>query len=375
MKTSQRALQGIHVNQLNDFALEPVRQPGRRKLLAGIAAAAALPFVPGRLFAQPPPIDTANISTVATPRDWSGQNPLNYPDPDVVALDARFRRCTQFNTPLVRLHTGTLWAEGPAWNGVGRYMVWSDIPNDVQMRWIEDDNRVTRFRSPSRNSNGNTFDYQGRQLSAEHGGRRVVRYEADGTVTVIADNYQGKKLNSPNDLVVHPDGSIWFTDPSFGIRALYEGNPAESETKEAVYRVDGETGNIDLVTDEVGQPNGLCFSPDYSLLYVADSGQLKVWDVDGKILRNGRTFAVIQQPGGAPSSADGIRCDSLGNIWCGARPGVMVVAPDGDTIGMIRLPEVCANLCFGGAKRNRLFMTASQSMYSLYVAVQGAHIC
>jgi len=375
MKADQKKLSSTRRDLPQDSRLAANKISARRELLAGFVAAAVLPFMPNRLFAQPPPIDISNISTLATPRDWSGQAPLSYPDPDVVALDARFRRCTQFNTPITRLHTGTLWAEGPAWDGVGRYMVWSDIPNDVQMRWIEDDSRVTRFRSPSRNSNGNTFDYQGRQLSAEHGGRRVVRYEPDGTITVIADNYRGKKLNSPNDLVVHPDGSIWFTDPSFGIRALYEGNPAESETKEAVYRVDGQSGQIDLVSDEVGQPNGLCFSPDYSLLYVADSGQMKVWDVDGKKLRNGRTFTVLTQPGGAPSSADGIRCDTLGNIWCGARPGVLVVAPDGDTIGMIRLPEVCANLCFGGTKRNRLFMTASQSLYSLYVAVQGAHIC
>ena len=348
-------------------------QPARRALLSGLAGAAVLPFVPEGLLAQPPA--AGPISPDATPRDWSGQTPVRYPDPDIIALDPSFRRCMQFNSPILRLHTGTLWAEGPAWNGVGRYLVWSDIPNDVQMRWIGDDARVTRFRSPANNSNGNTFDYQGRQLSAEHGGRRVVRYEADGTITVIADRYNGKRLNSPNDLVVHPDGSIWFTDPSFGIRALYEGSLAESETKEAVYRVDGQNGVIDLVTDDVGQPNGLCFSPDYTRLYVADSGQMKMWDVDGKRLRNGRTFATLTQPGGAPSGADGIRCDTFGNVWAGARPGVQIVAPEGQTIGLIRLPEVCANICFGGRKRNRLFMTASQSLYALYVATTGAHIC
>ncbi|MGV3592290.1 MAG: SMP-30/gluconolactonase/LRE family protein [Gammaproteobacteria bacterium] len=352
----------------------PSRPTSRRALLTALAGAAALPLA-SRVLAQPPGAPQGPISPDPTPRDWSGQNPVRYPDPDVITLDPRFRRCVQFNSPIQRLHTGTLWAEGPAWNGVGRYLVWSDIPNDVQMRYIDDDARVSRFRMPSNNSNGNTFDYQGRQLSAEHGARRVARYEPDGSVTVIADRYNGKRLNSPNDLVVHPDGSIWFTDPSFGIRALYEGNPAESETKEAVYRVDGATGEIALVTDEVGMPNGLCFSPDYSLLYVADSGQMKVWDVDGARLRNGRTFATLTMPGGGPSSADGIRCDAFGNVWCGARPGVQIVAPDGVAIGMIRLPEVCANLCFGGVKRNRLFMAASQSLYSLYVATTGAHIC
>src|SRR3954451_24274491 len=210
-------------------------------------------------------------SPVPAPRDWSGQTPLQYPDPDVVALDPRFRRYMVGNTPIRRLHTGTLWAEGPAWNGVGRYLVWSDIPNNVQMRWIEDDGRVTAFRNPSGNSNGNTFDYEGRQLSCEHGGRRVVRYEINGTVTVIAEKFEGKRLNSPNDVVVHPDGSIWFTDPSYGIRGNYEGNKAASETKEAVYRVDPKTAAIARVAmGDQNQPNGLCFSPDYKKLYVAD---------------------------------------------------------------------------------------------------------
>ena len=358
----------MNANHQKDLPLNS----GRRQLMTAIAGAALLPFIGSAARAQPAP---APVSSTATARDWSGQTPLRYPDPDIITLDPRFRRCVQFNAPLQRLYTGTLWAEGPAWNGVGRYLVWSDIPNNVQMRWIEDDNRVTRFRQPSGNSNGNTFDFQGRQLSAEHGGRRVVRYEMDGTLTVIADNYNGKKLNSPNDLVVHPDGSIWFTDPSFGIRGLYEGMPAESETKEAVYRVDGQSGRVELVTDEVGQPNGLCFSPDYSRLYIADSGQTKVWDVDGTRLRNGRTFLQITLPDGGRSAPDGIRCDSLGNVWGGANPGVTVVAPEGDLIGMIRLPEVSANLCFGGTKRNRLFMTGSQSLYSVYLAVAGAHIC
>jgi len=204
-----------------------------------------------------------------------------------------------------------------------------------------------------------------------------VRYETSGETTVVADRYEGKRLNSPNDLVVHPDGSIWFTDPSFGIRGSYEGNPGESETKEALYRVDGRSGHIERVSDEVTQPNGLCFSPDYSRLYVADTGtgELRVWDVDGAHLRRGRTFARIALPDGGRSAADGIRCDADGNIWAGARPGVVVLSPDGATIGLIRLPEICANLCFGGTKRNRLFMAASQSLYALYVGTKGAHPC
>jgi gluconolactonase len=330
-----------------------------------------------RLAAQVPATQPP-VSPVPAPRDWSGQTPLQYPDPDIVALDNRFRRYIVGNTPIKRLHTGTLWAEGPAWNGVGKYLVWSDIPNNVQMRMIEDDGHVTVFRNPSGYSNGNTFDYEGRQLSCEHGGRRVVRYEPSGAVTVIADRYQGKRLNSPNDAVVHPDGGIWFTDPIYGIRGNYEGFKADSETKESVYRVDPKTAQIDKVTEEVGQPNGLCFSPDYQKLYVADTGaprDIKVWDVDGKTLRNGKRFIALDLPGtGAPSAADGIRADVDGNIWAGARPGVQVIAPTGERIGMIRMPETCANVCFGGARRNRLFMTGSQSLYAVYVETTGAHI-
>lgn len=313
----------------------------------------------------------------AQTRDYS--QPSTYPDPDIVTLDRRFSRYVLFNTPIQRLWTGSLWAEGPAWNGVGRFLVWSDIPNDVQYRWIADDNRVTVFRKPAGYSNGNTFDGQGRQLSCEHGGRRVVRYEHDGSVSVIAERFEGKRLNSPNDVAVHRDGSIWFTDPTYGIGGNYEGFQAESETKTAVYRVNTE-GRIDKVTDEVTQPNGICFSPDQTKVYVADTGagETKVWDVDGRSVKNGKRFVQINfaaNPGGiAPgrSSADGIRCDVDGNVWMGARPGVVVVAPDGVVLGAIKLPETCANIEFGGPRRNRLFMVASQSLYAVYVGVRGA---
>ena len=259
-------------------------------------------------------------------RDWTGGGePVRYPDPDVVALDNRFRQYIIGNTTMRRLHTGTLWAEGPAWNGVGRYLVWSDIPNNVQMRYIEDDHRVTVFRNPSGHSNGNTFDQQGRQLSCEHSGRRVVRYEYSGTTTVIADKFQGKRLNSPNDVVVHQDGSIWFTDPIYGIRGNYEGFKAESETRPAVYRVDPQSAAVEIVTDEITGPNGICFSPDFRKLYVADTGtgrEIRVYDVDGKSARNGRRHAQLTVPGPAkaPAAADGIRCDVDGNIWTGRGP-------------------------------------------------------
>ncbi len=348
--------------------MQTTRSAMTRRVFLGAAAAAAAPvLVTGRQRTIPP----------YEPRDWSGNTPLPYPDPDVIALDDRFRAYILFNTPIRRHYTGTLWAEGPAWNGSGRYLVWSDIPNNRQMRWLEEDGHVSVFRSPSGNSNGNTFDHEGRQLSCEHGGRRVARYEHSGAVTVIADSYDGKRLNSPNDVVVHPDRSIWFTDPPYGIRGNYEGRRAEAELPVAVYRVDPDSGQVAMVTDEIGGPNGLCFSPDQGRLYVADTGsgrEIKVWDVDGARLRNGRRHVQLSVPGDpdARAVADGVRCDVDGNLWTGAAPGVQVITPDGDVIGMIRLPERCANVCFGGTRRNRLFMTASQSLYSVYVGTRGA---
>jgi gluconolactonase len=323
-------------------------------------------------------------------RDWSGRTPARYPDPDIVVLDKRFNKYKIGNTAIQRLYTGLLWAEGPAWSGQGHYLVLSDIPNNRQMRWLEEDGHVSTMRTPAGFSNGNTFDYEGRQLSCEHGNRRVVRYEHDGKVTIIADKWQSKPFNAPNDIVVHPDGGIWFTDPGYGALVAYEGNLGKLEIKEAVYRVDGKTGKIDMVTDAAFKPNGLCFSPDYKKLYLCDTGAthypdapkiIKVFDVaDGRTLRNGKQFISMDLPGKGAGLADGIRADTDGNIWVGAGwvgegyDGVHVFSPDGTRIGMILLPEICANVCFGGARRNRLFMAASQSIYAVYVEAQGAHI-
>jgi gluconolactonase len=397
------------------------RLMSRRLLIRTVGAGAGAAVLgPHRAASQAPsggPM--APPSTVTTPpRDFGpGAPPTTYfTDPDVLTIDPLFDSLRQPNAPIQRLWTGALWAEGPAWSSQGRYLVWSDIPNNRQLRWLEDDGRVTVFRMPSNNSNGNTFDFQGRQLSCEHLTRRVVRYENDGSVSVIAAAYNAKRLNSPNDVVPHPDGSYWFTDPPYGGQ-LYEGAPDASggpsnrqgrlrprlgqpveiggmqrELPTSVYRVD-PSGRVDLVVgeDQVPDPNGLALSPDYKKLYVVSTGkgpgdtgpggkgELYVFDVgDNNRVSNGKLFTDFMIDG-VKCGPDGVRCDVDGNLWCSSNAGrsvgysgVTVWTPQGQLIGRIRLPEICGNVAFGGPKRNRLFMAASQSLYALYVNTQGA---
>ncbi|MGA1982608.1 MAG: SMP-30/gluconolactonase/LRE family protein [Acidobacteriaceae bacterium] len=303
--------------------------------------------------------------------------PVAYPDPAVEIVDPRFAKYKVSNAAVERLYTGARWAEGPVWVGDGGYLLFSDIPNNRMLRWTEETGEVTVFRSPSNYSNGNTRDREGRLVTCEHDSRRVTRTEHDGSVTVLMDSFEGKKLNAPNDVVVHSDGAIWFSDPGYGIMGNYEGHKAAFELPCVVYRLDPKTRVATVVVSDLDKPNGLCFSPDEKLLYVVDSGtpkDIRVFEVvDGARLKNGRLFVNM-----APGTSDGIRCDVDGNIWSAAGwsgqanyDGVHVFAPDGTLIGRIHLPETCANLCFGGAKRNRLFMTASQSLYSVFVGTEG----
>jgi len=308
-----------------------------------------------------------------------------YPDPAIEVLDPRFLSYRLVSAAVERLATGMRWAEGPVWFGDGRYLLWSDIPNNRIMKWEEETGAVSVFRKPSNYANGHTRDRQGRLVGCEHGGRRVVRTEYDGSLTVLMDRFEGKRPNSPNDVVVKSDGSVWFTDPPFGILGFYEGAPAPAELPTQVYRFDPATGQATVVSADVARPNGLCFSPDERRLYVVESGasprRIRVFDLsaDGTRLENDRVFVQCEEgeEGKEGETPDGFRCDVDGNLWAGwglgpGRDGVRVFAPDGTPIGHIHLPERCANLCFGGPARNRLFMAASQSVYALYVNTQGA---
>lgn len=332
----------------------------RRAILgAGIAGTAALPSL-----------------AAAMPQGWRPTD--RYPDPAVRVLDPSFAKYRLNLAGVERVATGFRWSEGPVWLGDQRCVIWSDIPNNRLMRWSEITGQVDVFRGPSNYSNGNARDRQGRLITCEHLTRRVTRTEYDGSITVLAERFNGKRLNSPNDVVVARDGGIWFTDPPAGIAGFYEGEPAEAELPTSLYRIDPTSGAVALMSDAMNRPNGLAFSPDERTIYVVESGLtprvIRAFEVLGTRLGRGRALLTCAQ-GETP---DGLRVDIDGNLWVGwgmgtdETDGVRVINPGGEPIGHIALPERCANLCFGGAHRNRLIMAASQSLYSLYVNVQGA---
>ena len=342
----------------------PIALDRRAFLATGLAAAAVVA-------AKPAMADTLPLGDLP---NW------RYPDARVEALDKRFKYKVG-NAAIERIATGFRWAEGPVYFRDGGYLLWSDIPNNRIMRWLEDDGRVTVFRANSNYSNGNTRDREGRLITCEHDSRRVTRTEHDGTITVLIDKFEGKQFNAPNDAVVTNDNAIWFTDPGYGIAGHYEGHPAKEEMPTRVYRLDPKSGKATIVAEGIDRPNGLAFSPDEKRLYVADTGlthggrsNIRVFDVNGEKLTNDRVFA----ENFAPGFTDGIRTDIDGNVWCSmgwADPkddGVRCYTSGGDLIGKVHLPETCSNLCFGGKKRNRLFMTGSTSVYAVYVETQGA---
>jgi gluconolactonase len=324
---------------------------------------------------------TAAASDYRLDRDWTA-DVIGYPDPAIEVRDPRFERWRLLPASLERLWTGGRWTEGPAWFGDARCLLFSDIPNERILGWSEVTGAVTVYREPSGCANGNTRNRQGRLVTCEQGNRRLTRTEIDGTLSVLMDRFEGQRLNGPNDVVVHPDGHVWFTDPGYGLLSNYEGRRAPFELPTRVYRLDPASGAASVVIETLTRPNGLCFSPDGARLYVVDTGctddpdhhrNIMVYDVaDGARVLNERPFCDM-----APGRSDGIRCDVDGNLWAASSfggpdsNGVRIFAPDGTEIGMIHLPEPCSNLCFGGLKRNRLFMTGGQSLYSLYVEAQG----
>jgi gluconolactonase len=321
----------------------------------------------------------AGVSLAATPAlaEWAPAQRL--PDPAVRSLDPSFDRYRLTLASVERLYTGSRWAEGPVWLGDQRCVIWSDAPNNRMLRWSEVTGQVDEFRKPSNYANGNARDRQGRLITCEHLTRRVTRTEFDGSITVIADRFEGKRLNSPNDVVVKSDGSIWFSDPSSGIAGFYEGAPAASELPTTnLFRVDPAHGRVTLMSDQMKRPNGLAFSPDEKFLYVIESGstprRIHAFEMKGDRLGAGRVLIECR----VGETPDGMRVDIDGNLWVGwgmgtaELDGVRVFNPAGLAMGRIDLPERCANLCFGGVARNRLFMASTTSLYSLYVNTQGA---
>lgn len=303
---------------------------------------------------------------------------------EYLIVDPHFKRLINGNMRLHRLWTGAAWAEGPVYFRDGDYLLFSDIPNNRIMRFVPDHTglagTVSVYRQPSNNTNGHTRDREGRLVSCEHGGRRVSRTELDGTVTVLADSWNGKRLNSPNDVVVKSDGTVWFTDPPYGILTDLEGWQGELEYGAChVFRLDPATGDLRVAADDFIKPNGIAFSPDEKILYIADTGashdpdgprHIRAFDVTEKgKLKNGRIFATCDA-----GLFDGFRCDTHGNVWTSAADGVHVYAPSGDLLGKIRVPEVVANVCFGGVKRNRLYICGTTSLYAVLTHANGAQL-
>ncbi len=294
-----------------------------------------------------------------------------------VFTDPRFREFVLPNAPLEKLAEGFRWLEGPVWFADHHCLLFSDIPNNRVMRWSEAGG-VSTFREPSNFENGHTRDREGRLISCSHRARCITRTELDGTLTVLVDHHKGKRLNSPNDVVVRSDGTVWFSDPPYGIQTDYEGGKQESELPASVYRLDPTNGALEVVADDFTGPNGLCFSPDEKRLYITETGlqfaadpeqHIRVFDVvgDGSRLANGRVFHKVH-----PGAADGLRCDEDGNVWASAADGVHCLDPAGTLLGKIKVPSTVSNLCFGGRNRSRLFICASHTLYAIYVNRRGA---
>ena len=385
----------IHSDHSDNGAEATSARVDRRTLLRGAAAIAATAVTVKAASAETvaPLGETGVLTRPTTPLPLGPLSGSRYPDSHLESLKKPKVSFGPSGFPafagtmaVERVATGFRWAEGPVYFPAGRYVLFSDIPNNRIMRFLEDDGHCSIFRQPSMNSNGNTIDREGRLITCEHSGRRVTRTELDGSITIIADKYNGKKLNSPNDVVVASDGAIWFTDPAYGIGGYYEGVKAQQEQeKHNVYRVDPKSGDIKVVVDDFVEPNGITFSPDEKKLYIIDTGftdnpdnpcHIRAFDVDlaGGKLTNSKVFAEMPKP----SITDGVRIDRDGRVWCSvgwgdpAEDGVRCYTPEGELLGKIHIPETVANLCFGGQQRNRLYICGSTSLYAVYTSVQGA---